>query len=399
MKDLFKDVAMTKNNPKYLNATSRIYPLYKKEQDVRSDFERDCNRIIFSNAYKRLKHKTQVFFSPQNDHICTRIEHVNLVETISYTIANYLGLNTELTRAIAISHDLGHSPFGHRGEKILSDIAKREINNTFWHERNGIDLVDYFELLEDYEGNKRNLDLTYAVRDGILSHCGEIDETSLKPREEFINLDTYLIPNQFSPYTWEACVVKLVDKIAYLGRDIEDAITLRILDENLEELYSLLNYGKNEKINNTILINHLIYDLFENSSPEKGLSFSESTFEYMKKIKEFNYKYIYSSHKVMYSNQYFELVLNGIYNILKNNYDGENTLLKLESQRIYYPQLIDSFISWISNYLISEKNIYLKNISIFNLNNKNDFYKAIIYYISGMTDNFAIEVYNEIIGF
>ena len=194
-----------------------------------------------------MKHKTQVFFSPTNDHICTRMEHVILVESISNSISNYLGLNTELTKAIAIAHDIGHSQFGHQGEKILSEISKREIGRTFWHERNGMEMVDKIILLEDDKQNLQNLNLTYGVRDGIISHCGEIDENGLKPRDEYINLYDYKYPNQFKPYTWEGCVVKIADKIAYLGRDIQDAITLGILDEHLEELHELLNIDKNEK--------------------------------------------------------------------------------------------------------------------------------------------------------
>ena len=98
--------------------------LYHKKEDVRSDFERDYTRILHSLAYRRLKHKTQVFFNVKNDHICTRMEHVQHVESVSCTIANALGLNCELTRAIAIGHDLGHAPFGHEGEKILLRFAK-----------------------------------------------------------------------------------------------------------------------------------------------------------------------------------------------------------------------------------------------------------------------------------
>ena len=171
--------------------------IYKRDKDIRSEFERDYTRIIHSNAFRRLKHKTQVFYSPENDHICTRIEHVLYVESVSYTIAKYLGLNTELTRAIATGHDLGHSPFGHEGERILSEIAKKDIGESFWHEKNGLDYVQKIELLEDYNQNKQNLNLTYAVRDGIISHCGEIDENRVKPREEFIDLNDYKTPNQY----------------------------------------------------------------------------------------------------------------------------------------------------------------------------------------------------------
>ena len=266
MNGILKNVATIEGNEKWNNSIKRERSLYSRNNDLRSEFERDYTRIIHSQAYRRLKHKTQVFFSPENDHICTRIEHVVLVESISYTIAKYLGLNTELTKAIATAHDLGHSPFGHQGERILSEISKRDIGETFWHEKNGLELVDKIELLENPNGNLQNLDLTYAVRDGIISHCGEIDENKLKPRDEYIDLYDYTSPNQFAPYTWEGCVVKIADKISYLGRDIIDGVTLGILDEQLDELYSLLNVSRDKKINNTTIIHDLIYDLCLNSS-------------------------------------------------------------------------------------------------------------------------------------
>ena len=216
MKNLFINHKADINNPKWENMISRQSPLYKRNNDIRDEFERDYTRIIHSNSYRRLKHKTQVFFSPENDHICTRIEHVTHVESISYTIASYLGLNTELTKAIAVGHDLGHSPFGHEGEKILSKISNRDLGISFWHEKNGLDFVDSIELLVGHDGYKNNLNLCYGVRDGIISHCGEIDENALRPRDEFIDLNEYVHPNQYAPYTWEACVVKISDKISYI---------------------------------------------------------------------------------------------------------------------------------------------------------------------------------------
>ena len=256
MRDILKNVAANEKNLKWNNIIKRENELYSRGNDIRSEFERDYTRIIHSLAFRRMKHKTQVFFSPVNDHICTRMEHVILVESISHTIANYLGLNTELTKAIAMAHDIGHSPFGHQGEKILSNISQSEIGKTFWHEKNGMELVDKIELLEDDKKCLQNLNLTYAVKDGIISHCGEIDENGLKPREEYIDLNDYNYPNQYKPYTWEGCAVKVADKIAYLGRDIQDAITLEILDEHLEELYNLMEIDKTQVINNTIIINY-----------------------------------------------------------------------------------------------------------------------------------------------
>lgn len=388
----FEKYSANENNPNWNKIISRESPLYNRNNFMRSEFERDYTRIIHSTAYRRLKHKTQVFFSPENDHICTRIEHVTHVESISYTIAKNLGLNTELTKAIAVAHDVGHSPFGHEGEKILSEISNRDLGISFWHEKNGLELVDNIELLEDTERFKQNLDLTYAVRDGIISHCGEIDENCLKPREEFIDLNDYKFPNQYAPYTWEGCVVKISDKISYLCRDIEDAITLKIFKDIP---------GEEDIINNTNLINNLIYDLCENSSPEKGLCLSENALNLMNRIKAFNYKYIYASNRIKPSTRYFRVVINEIYNLLKSMYDGQNTLNKLNDVSDIYPNLCKGFINFITDYydFDNRENLRLKNKVLFSIDNEKDFYKAIIYYISGMTDNFAIEIYNEIIHF
>ena len=398
----FENYAATPSNPNWNNIITRKTPLYKRNNDLRDEFQRDYTRIIHSNSYRRLKHKTQVFFSPENDHICTRIEHVTHVESISYTIAKYLGLNTELTKAISVAHDLGHSAFGHEGERILSEISKRDLNKTFWHEKNGLEFVDNIELLEDNNKNMQNLNLTYAVRDGIISHCGEIDENCIKPRNEYIDLNNYTYPNEFAPYTWEACVVKISDKISYICRDIEDAITLGILDEHVDELFELLNItSENEQINNTIIINSLIHDLCENSSPEKGLCFSKKALDLMNKIKEFNYKNIYSAERIKPSVRYFDLVIKEIYNLLKSTYNGLNTLNKLKNLSKTYPKLGQSFTEFIYNYYDfgNRESLKLKNKILFSLDNEKDYYQAIIYYISGMTDNFAIEIYNEIIHF
>lgn len=398
MKENFKSVSANINNPKWNNMISRISPLYSRDNDIRSEFERDFTRIIHSNAYRRLKHKTQVFYSPQNDHICTRIEHVNHVESISYTIAHYLGLNEELTKAIAVAHDLGHSPFGHKGEKILNSISKRDLNYSFWHEKNGLFFVDNIELLEDCEGSKQNLNLTYAVRDGIISHCGEIDENSIFPRDDFIDLDEYNYPNQYSPYTWEASVVKISDKISYIGRDIEDAITLGILDEHLDNLHELLGYtGKT--INNTVIINNLIYDLCKNSSPDKGLCFSDASLELMNKIKKFNYQYIYLSNVLKPSDNYFSVVINQIYDTLKSAYSEKNTFNNLKALKKFYPNLINGFIDWFNNFFKNTDRMGMKNRALFDITIPTDYYFAIILYISGMTDKFAIDTYNEIISY
>ena len=398
----FETVATVKNSDKWRNSIKREKSLYSHKQGLstmRTEFDRDYTRIINSNAYKRLKHKTQVFFSPENDHICTRIEHVNLVESVSYTIANQLGLNTELTKAIAVSHDLGHSPFGHQGEKILSAISEKEYGEKFWHEKNGLHFVDDIELLTDFENKKRNLSLTYAVRDGIISHCGEIDEECLKPREEAIDLQDYKEPNQYAPYTWEGCVVKIADKISYIGRDIEDARAMKILlDKDIKEIDKRIN---KIDINNTNIINYLTVDLCKNSSPERGLRFSKEAMEIMKTIKNFNYEKIYRNEKLLPGIRYFKVVMNEIFYCLKNEFNGKRTIYNLKKLERYYPKLSSEFVSWLANYALTEDRIpeNYHNEIIYDLEKSEDYTRAIIDYMAGMTDKYMIEIYNEIVRF
>lgn len=387
MEKLLQKVSANPENPNWENIIKRQNSLYKRDNEIRSEFERDYTRVINSKSYRRLKHKTQVFFSPENDHICTRIEHVTLVESISYTIAKYFGLNTELTKAISTAHDIGHSPFGHQGEKILSKLSKDFIEKTFWHEKNGLEFVDKVELLETPDGQIQPLDLTYGVRDGIISHCGEINENGLKPRTEYIDLYEYEHPNQYAPYTWEGCVVKIADKLSYLGRDIEDAITLGILDKKLKELHEVLNLDKDVKINNTVILNMFIKDLCENSSLENGLCFSDEKFEMLNNLKEFNYKNIYLSEKTLGSVDYFELVLNKLFWFLSRMNFRDDDMKKI------CPVLADDFNKWLKEFFsldINHRDIIISD---------NEFLQAVIYYIAGMTDNYAIEMYNKIISF
>jgi len=402
----FFENSMNINNPKWSNCIERNSKLYQRYDDIRSDFSRDFNRILHCTAYRRLKHKTQVFFSPSNDHICTRIEHVNHVTSISYTIANFLGLNTELTNAIAIAHDIGHTPFGHAGEKILNDISNTEFNLDFSHEFNGLNFVDNIETLEDPNGNYQNLNLTYAVRDGIVCHCGEVDEQNIFPRNDFIDLEIIQKANEYNPYTWEGCVVKISDKIAYLGRDIEDAILLEILSES--QLKKLISSIKNfrkikiEEINNAIIIHDLILDICKNSSLENGISLSDEFYQIMKTLKEFNYDNIYYHPRLKIYKKYADFVINTIFQILIEMYDNKNTYDNIKKYSKIYPLLIKTFSEWLmklSRNSTLPESIKYQNKKLYNLMNHTDYCKSIIDYISGMTDLFAIKVFNEIMRF
>lgn len=398
----FENVATVEGSAKWKNAIHRNEKMYLPtygDNTMRTDFDRDYTRVINTRAYRRLKNKTQVFFAPKNDHICTRMEHVMLVESISHTISNYLGLNNELTKAISIAHDIGHSPFGHQGEYAISEITQREFGEKFWHEKNGVHLVDNLELLPDYAGKLRNLNLTYAVRDGIISHCGEVTDKGLLPREEAIDLSEYKTVNQFNPYTWEGCVVKMSDTIAYIGRDIEDAEKMNLLSE--KEIEKFNKIIEDVKLQNSNIINYFVVDLCNNSNIKDGLRFSDKAFETLKSIKEFNYKQIYKNVKISPSIRYFRLVINEIFYTLKNEFAGKNTIKNLKKMKRYYPNLSSEFIEWLSRYSNIEErdtNIY-RNKLLYDLSNLEDYERAIIDYISGMTDQYIINVYNEIVSF
>lgn len=233
-----------------------------------------------------------------------------------------MGLNDELTKAIAIGHDLGHAPFGHQGETVIRKLSQEYLNQDFWHERNGLRFVDKIELLEDNYSKSRNLNLTYAVRDGIISHCGEVDENGIMPRKALIDLYSFSSPGEFQPATWEGCVVKISDKIAYIGRDIQDAISLGFLNEiQKNELIKMARAIDENAINTTVIMHNMIIDICKNSSPEKGICLSQKFLKQLNEIKDFNYEYIYNNKRLNAFKDYSELVITKIFNLLIDTYD------------------------------------------------------------------------------
>lgn len=393
------------HSPSPAKLQERQQPLYKTEGDVRSEFDRDYTRILHSYGFRRLKHKTQVFFNAAgNDHICTRIEHVTHVESVAFTIAEKLSLNLELIKAIALGHDIGHAPFGHHGETVISDLTGRE----FWHEQNGLRFIDDIELLPDLEGNLLNLNLTYAVRDGIISHCGELDEESLRPRSELIDLKDFTRKGEFQAATWEGCVVKLSDKIAYLGRDIEDASMLNYFDEEqkaeLKEISEAIGNGK--AVNTTSIIHRLITDLCAYSTPESGLRFSDEMFKLLCWIKDFNYRNIYKNPRLMPYQKYAKLIITEIYNKLINLYRGADTISYLYSIHFDGKTFIKEFAEWLPKYCnqdilsgsMRQTFSRCKNKKIYGTLSTPEIYQeAVIDYIAGMTDVFAVKAFEELL--
>lgn len=416
MKNSFEGFGCFEGSDKWENSIARQTPIYSRN-DIRSDFERDYTRILHCQAYRRLKHKTQVFFAPHNDHICTRMEHVMHVANVSKTIAQYLGLNADLAQAIALGHDIGHAPFGHHGEDCLNNLMEQKEGfnapKKFWHERNSLFFSDYIETLPSPDGVELPLNLTYAVRDGLVCHCGEIDQQGIKPRNENIDLYSIKRPGIIQPYTWEGCVVKIADKIAYLGRDIEDARQYHILDmgayRHIREIVSTtLNkkgshaFRSGKAVNTTVLINDLIVDLCEQSSPEKGLCFSEEYFKFILELKKFNFAHIYNHWRLKEFAIYATNVIETLFRTLMRAYEYAKHGRIAQALR-YYPLLKDTFEKWLikyANYSSINSNLRRPNIcKIFNIEDINSYTKCVIEFISGMTDLFAIQVYEEIISF
>ena len=410
--DDFASVAAYEENGAeyYAQLIHREHEIYLKEDDVRSEFGRDYTRILHSLAFRRLKHKAQVFCNAaENDHVCTRIEHVMHVESVSYTIARYLGLNTELTKAISVAHDLGHAPFGHQGERVLDRICQSELRGRFWHERNGLRLVDDVELLENNNGVYWNLNLTYAVRDGIISHCGELNNNKIIPRGEPIDLmEKFVQPGQYEPFTWEGCVVKIADKIAYLGRDIEDAIALGILDsDDVKDLRERTRERGDEAINTSVIMHNMIIDVCKNSTPQRGICLSSEYSNKLNIIKRFNTDRIYNNKKMKPFDDYAELVIFELYTALMDVYDGRTTLDRIRESASSYPILMGDFGSFLVNYLtLSEAEIEsagferpeLHNTALYeDFSNRRIYTIAVIDFIAGMTDQYAIKVFNELL--
>jgi len=277
----------------------------KPEQpdDMRTKFAVDRDRILYSGAYRRYHGKTQVFSFTNliDEEMTNRNLHIAYVSQISRTIGKYLGLNRELIEAIALGHDLGHPPFGHDGEKALSESCVRHGIGHFHHNIESLHIVDHISR------KGRGLNLTFQVRDGIISHDGEVHNTLLKPEanktEERIQeyIDAKKAGKQFSwmPGTLEACVVRITDTIAYIGQDIEDAIRYNLLKR--EDLPQEVV----EKLGNTNsqIIETLIKSVIVNSHEQDWIAFDEETSHYLLELKKFNYKHIYTDDQVKTSNK------------------------------------------------------------------------------------------------
>lgn len=269
----------------------------KEESHIRLPFSRDADRILHSMAYTRYIDKTQVFYLVNNDHITHRVLHVQLVSKIAKTIGRVLGLNEDLIEAISLGHDIGHVPYGHVGEKMLSDLCEKHQIGKFFH---NVQAIQFLDVIEDK-------DLTLQVLDGILCHNGEIHNKSIKPEGErdwdSFNSKLERIQNgdDVMPMTYEGCVVRFADNISYLGRDLQDAIEIKLINDDIKKYYpkickNLFQLSSCSDVNR-IILDTLIKDIINNSyANETGLiSFSDEVSQCVYELKEFNKKYIYEN--------------------------------------------------------------------------------------------------------
>ncbi len=332
------------------------------EEDYRLPYKKDVDRIIHSKAYARYTDKTQVIYLVENDHITHRSLHVQLVSSFARGIAEILRLNSDLVEAIALGHDVGHPPFGHEGEGYLSTLSEEYGNGPFTHPWQSCRLLSEIE----------SLNLGLYVYDGFLCHDGGMCGTKYVPHLGKTWEDHFEEKRQklkdpernLWPATLEGCLVKFCDTMSYIGRDIEDAISLGILKREDVPKTSL-------GITNSSILHNLANDLIEHSYEKDYIALSEKSYESLKTLRTFNFQNIYiqpklkvESGKVKQSYRFlFETLLQG-----------------LEKQRE------ESYI-W-KNYASNKPEDYLS---------KTTPVQIVVDYISGMTDSFFVRTLQKIL--
>ncbi len=366
-----KQLAIIKNNFLKIedtyspNATKsseavRFHPI---DDDIRAPFFRDVDRIIHALSYTRYADKTQVYSFKQNDHISERMLHVQLVSKVARTIGRALNLNCDLIEAIALGHDVGHTPLGHTGEALLNEISLRELGEYFAHNIQGV--RHYMEVENHGEG----LNLSVQVLDGIMCHNGEMLSNVYTPvaktKEEFLReyQEAYhdlKASSHNHPMTLEGCVVRISDIIGYIGRDIEDAIELGLFErsELPKEITEVLG-NTNSDIMNTIIL-----DIIENSLDKPYIALSERVYRALFALKKFNGENIYSKSMTKEDIEYYRSGMNQLYHIYLDDINGNR---------------VESVIYTI--FLNSQSPRYLK---------VTDARRKVIDFIAGMTDDMFI---------
>lgn len=350
------------------------------EDLFRTPFERDAHRVLHSLPFRRLKHKTQVFFSPKDDHICARMEHSLHVSSISSTICKRLDLNATLAEAIALAHDLGHTPFGHLGEQAMEKIhdnynKKNKTNKLppFKHEAQSLHVIDIFK-----NSLHEPLNLTFEVRDGVVCHYGEKNEKILKPEynKDIKSVDITAAHKQ-CPATIEGGVVRMADTISYLGRDFEDACMANLIQQD-----DLPKSIKNTLgSNNSQIIGTLVNDLVKNSSESDFLQFSDKIYATMLEMKDFNYKSIYLHPKLTGQKERIYLIMNELFGYFLDILKDDNKYQNIVTNKNY------------PNYPCKVFVIFLEDMEYPHNTNKG---QIVSDFIVGMTDNFTLGCFENL---
>ncbi len=353
---------------KYACLDSDAIYLHENKDDFRTPFFRDIDRIIYSLAFVRYSDKTQVFSFKENDHLTKRMIHIQYVAKIARTIGRALGLNEDLIEAAALGHDLGHTPFGHVGEAILNEISLENNEGYFNHNVHSVRLLMY---IENYG---KGLNITLQTLDAIMCHNGEFAsqmyEVKKKSKEEFLKEyeSCYKDRNaikKLRPMTLEGSVVRISDLIAYLGRDIEDAKRMGLIDFSDIPLSIKENLGTS----NREIVNTIVMDIINNSIGKDYIKLSDNVFKSIVELKKFNYENIYYKAYTNEEKDKLKLMLNTLFNKYMADLENNNT---------------DSNI--IKSYLANMSDEYKKI---------NSNARIVIDYIAGMTDDYTLREYNN----
>ncbi len=340
-----------------------------QSNDFRSPFAHDIDRIIHSHSFARYMDKTQVFFQIKNDHITRRSLHVQMVSRIARTIGRCLNLNLDLIEAIAVGHDIGHTPFGHAGESVLAAILQDKSAGTFIHNAQSV------RVLQQLEHEGQGCDLTLPVLDGILGHNGELEQSKYEYDSKGLSWDNlernlnrcFVEPGydkHVSPSTLEGCVVRVSDLISYVGKDFEDARTLKLIDSSALPI----NVRKALGSTNRDIINVLSSDIIENSYGKGYIAFSERIFEAFKTLKKFNYKKIYNCALINEQREKFKGMVRNLFDAYLedlNKSDAKSSIFK--DFIVHFP---DSYIA------------------------ENSLCRIVTDFIAGMTDQYFLKQYN-----
>ena len=328
---------------KYARLSSKSEGREKAEPDcdIRTCFQRDRDRIIHCKSFRRLKHKTQVFFNPEGDHYRDRLTHTLEVSQISRSIAKALFLNEELTEAIALGHDLGHTPFGHAGENVLDSIMKENLGEDarFFHNEQSVRVVKVIEQ------NGEGLNLTLEVIDGIKNHTGSDN-----------------------PSTLEGKIVRISDKIAYTNHDIDDAVRAGIFsikDLPEKDLEVLGDTHRNR-------INTIVLDIIKNSSEKNDIIISEKINTSLYSLRSFLFRNLYLRKPVKIEERKTEKILKELFQFYLNNFNV-----------------------FIKDYNLKTNINYKENKDF----NTFEFEKKVVLicdYIASMTDRFALNKFTEL---